>query len=171
MGRTGLMGGLPGLWGGFAMGWPGPGFIGGATFGTREGDTHYRPQLAGTALEFYDRLRRARDDMPDVYAVVSHAASRAAIEMCRERDVTLVLSAFASDPMLEDNRVCGLFVETKSGTVAFPAKVVVDATGDADVGLDLEEALSVQGVLHDARGQFPANLTLLARIIHLSGNS
>lgn len=34
------------------------------------------------------------------------------------------------------------------------------ATGDADTGLDLGESLSDKRVLHDDRGQFPANLSV-----------
>ncbi len=45
----------------------------------------------------------------------------------------LLLNAFASDPVMDGNTVTGLVVETKSGTRAIRARVVVDATGDADV--------------------------------------
>ena len=53
--------------------------------------------------------------------------------MLEASGVTLMLSAYAADPILEGKRVCGLFVENKTGRQAIPAKVVIDATGEADV--------------------------------------
>ena len=44
-----------------------------------------------------------------------------------------MLSAYVADPILTDNTVQGIFVENKSGRQAVKAKVVVDATGEADV--------------------------------------
>ena len=67
------------------------------------------------------------------YPVVAHVQSRVAFEMASELGVELMLSAYASDPVMEGNEVRGLFVETKSGRVAVAAKVVIDATGDASV--------------------------------------
>lgn len=42
---------------------------------------------------------------------------------------------YASDPIVEDDIVKGLFVEGKSGRAAIKAGVVIDATGDADVAM------------------------------------
>ena len=64
---------------------------------------------------------------------MSHAASRVTFEMFDEFNVELMLNGFAAGPIMEGTRVHGLFVETKSGTVAIRAKVVIDATGDVDV--------------------------------------
>jgi len=55
------------------------------------------------------------------------------LKMMEEAGVKILLSAYAADPILEDGRVSGLFVETKSGRRAMKAKVVTDATGDADL--------------------------------------
>ena len=110
----------------------GPGIIGGATFGLND-----RPlsALKGVAGEFYARFRATMEDSAPVYASVSHAASRIGVAMCQEEDIKLVLSAYAGDPIMDGDRVRGLFVETKSGTIAITAPVVVDATGDADTAL------------------------------------
>lgn len=67
------------------------------------------------------------------YGTMSHASAQVAMEMADELGVELMLNAFASDPIVEDSNVSGLFVETKSGRVAVEAKVVIDATGDADL--------------------------------------
>ena len=55
------------------------------------------------------------------------------LKMMQEIGVQMMFNTFASDPIMEGNRVTGLVVENKSGTQAVRAKVVVDATGDADV--------------------------------------
>ena len=69
------------------------------------------------------------------YFVDSHVCSHVALEMMDEAGVELVLSAYAGDPIMDGNRVAGLFVETKSGRVAVKAKVVIDGTGQAEVAM------------------------------------
>jgi len=54
-------------------------------------------------------------------------------KMMEESGVQFMGNVFASDPIMEANTVKGLLIETKSGTQAILAKVVIDATGDADV--------------------------------------
>jgi hypothetical protein len=53
--------------------------------------------------------------------------------MMAETGVRTLYNTYAADPLMVEQRVTGLYVETKSGTQAIRAKVVVDATGDADV--------------------------------------
>lgn len=47
--------------------------------------------------------------------------------------VEVLLSAYASDPVVEDGVVRGLFVECRSGRVAVKAKVTIDGTGYAGI--------------------------------------
>jgi len=61
--------------------------------------------------------------------VVSYVWSK----MMQESGVRLLLNTYATEPIMEGNRVTGLVVENKSGGQAIRAKVVIDATGDADV--------------------------------------
>ena len=63
----------------------------------------------------------------------SGVASQVALEMLAESNVELMLSAFVCDPIMEGNRVVGVYYEGKGGRHAARAKVVVDATGEADV--------------------------------------
>jgi len=63
----------------------------------------------------------------------SNIASFTMLRMLVERGVDFMLSAYASDPVMEGNRVVGLFVENKSGRQAVLADITIDATGDADV--------------------------------------
>jgi len=63
----------------------------------------------------------------------SNIISYVALKMLEESGVELVLSAYAADAIVEGDRIRGLFVETKSGRRAVGAKVVIDATGEADI--------------------------------------
>ena len=87
----------------------------------------------GIVQDFIDRVDKHLDDVPYTYPTMSHAVSRVTFEMFAEFNVELMLNGFAAGPMMEGTRIHGLFVETKSGTVAIRAKVVIDATGDVDV--------------------------------------
>ncbi|MAG37240.1 MAG: hypothetical protein CL878_13480 [Dehalococcoidia bacterium] len=89
--------------------------------------------LAGLSKELIDRLEELRGvpahNFPDETSIVSYLG----IEMAEEYGVELLLSVWAADPIIEDGRMTGLFVEGKSGRVAVQAKVVVDATADVDI--------------------------------------
>jgi len=63
----------------------------------------------------------------------SGIASQVALEMLTEGGVELLLSVFVCDPIMEGNRIVGVYYEGKGGRHAARAKVVVDATGEADV--------------------------------------
>ena len=60
-------------------------------------------------------------------------ASYVLIDMLRESGVHLMLSTFVTDPIVENGQVSGFFVENKSGRQAVKAKIVIDATGEADL--------------------------------------
>jgi hypothetical protein len=55
------------------------------------------------------------------------------MRMVGEAKVRLLLHAWCTAPILEDNRVTGAIFESKEGRHAVFAKVVVDTTGDADL--------------------------------------
>ena len=67
------------------------------------------------------------------YVVDSYVCSHVLMEMMDEVGVEMLLSAYIGDPIMDGDRVAGVFVETKSGRVAVKAKLVVDATAEADV--------------------------------------
>jgi hypothetical protein len=56
-----------------------------------------------------------------------------ALELLDEAGVHFLLHAFASEAIVEGQRVTGVVFETKSGPVVIHASVVVDCTGDGDV--------------------------------------
>lgn len=55
------------------------------------------------------------------------------LRMFQEAGVHHLGNVYAADPLMDGQRVTGLIVETKDGPRAIRARVVVDATGDADV--------------------------------------
>ena len=56
-----------------------------------------------------------------------------ALEMVEQENIKLLLHTLVVDSIVRKNRIVGIVVENKSGRQAVTAKVVIDATGDADV--------------------------------------
>ena len=56
-----------------------------------------------------------------------------ALEMMEEAGVKLLLNTMACEPLMEENRIVGVFVENKSGRSLIRSKVVIDCTGDGDI--------------------------------------
>lgn len=55
------------------------------------------------------------------------------LEMLSEAGVGIRLYTFASEPIMDDDVIKGVIVESKSGREAIMAKMVIDATGDGDI--------------------------------------
>ena len=97
------------------------------------------PGLFGLAEEFINRYAALGGGLLQPFtkgANFSRGASVASYllqEMLEESGASILLSTFVADPIKEGDRVCGVFVENKSGRAAVRAKVVIDATGEADV--------------------------------------
>jgi len=72
---------------------------------------------------------------PSDYLKDSNIAVHVALEMLEESGVVCLFSTFIADPVLEGDRVCGVFVENKTGRQAVMARVMVDATGEADLAM------------------------------------
>ena len=108
----------------------GPGMIagGGLTYWSAVVGAPY-----GLPGEFMERLEGETEPEETRYPILSNAVSQVALEMAREAGVRLFLSTYVTDPVMEENQVRGLFIENKSGRQAVLAKVVIDASGDADV--------------------------------------
>ena len=89
--------------------------------------------VAGIAREFVERYTKLGQGTRGNDLRESSIASYLAFKMLDEAGVKLLLSTYVTDPIREGNRVRGVFVENKSGRQAVRAKVVIDATGEADV--------------------------------------
>ena len=124
------------------------------------------PRLYGIGKEFVDRYAGlGGKSIPPLarrnYAQDSNLASYVAVQMLKESGVKLLLSTCAADPILEENRVRGLFVENKSGRQAVRAKVVIDATGEADVARRTQAPiLCPKTEYHDVDGHAPTGMGL-----------
>jgi ribulose 1,5-bisphosphate synthetase/thiazole synthase len=92
------------------------------------------PEIAGIPKEFAQRLEKMSSQQSDKHRLgISHGVSYLATRMLNEAGVEVLLSALVTDPIMEGDTIKGVFVEHKSGREAITAKVVIDATGEADV--------------------------------------
>lgn len=98
-----------------------------------EADKSLPGGMSGIPKEFYRRLKAFQSGPEGRYTEESSIASYLLYQMCREAGVTILFSAYASDPIMKGKTVKGIFVECKGGRSAVLAKVVIDGTGDADI--------------------------------------
>lgn len=93
------------------------------------------------------------------------------LEMLDEAGVTLLLYTFVSDVIMEENRVCGLIIENKSGRQAVYGKVVIDATGDGDVaykaGVPYVKGRETDGKMQPVTAMFKVAGVDDSRAVHL----
>jgi len=79
------------------------------------------------------------------------AAKLVADELCAQAGVKVLLETFLSMPIVQEGRMSGAIVESKSGRGAILADIVIDATGDADLaaqaGVPFEQGSPGQGHL------------------------
>ena len=117
---------------GYPGGNMGPGMIGGAPY--LELPDSMAEGLAGIPGEFVRRCElHTNAPLLNHYFRDSQVISYVWLKMMEESGVRQLFNVYAGDPIMEGNKVTGLLVETKAGTQAIRAKVVIDATGDADV--------------------------------------
>lgn len=113
----------------------GPGMFSGGSNAIAHGFPNAMPEgLKGVAGEVVHRCEGyCEGRLGHDYFKDSQAVAYVLFCMMEENNVRLMLNTFVADPMMEGEHLIGLLVESKSGTQAVRAKVVVDATGDADV--------------------------------------
>ena len=150
----------------------GPGMIVGGSLGCGRPHpkTHHQagvyPGFMGIPKEFIERHASLGGGCVPPYSSCnylrdSNIASYTAMKMLEESGTILVLSAFASDPIMSGDTVSGLFVENKSGRQAVKAKVVIDATGDADVARRAgAPILYPKASYHEVDGHSPTGMGL-----------
>ena len=63
----------------------------------------------------------------------SQTFSNVVLRMFKRENVMTLFNVYLGDPIMDGETVGGVFVETKAGTRAILATVVIDTTGDADV--------------------------------------
>ncbi len=97
-----------------------------------------RHVITGFASEAIDRLAAAGGVSSDWQGSVacvmdSERFKVVLIEMLEEAGVSILTHAVAARPVLEGSRVCGCFLESKSGRQAILSGATVDFTGEADI--------------------------------------
>jgi len=132
---------------GYPGGNMGPGLIGGAP-NLELPESMRRNGMPGIPGEFIRRCESlCNAPLLSNYFRDSQVISYVWLKMMQEAGVKFMFNTYAGDPIMEGNRVTGLFVENKNGTQAILAKVVIDATGDADVaaraGAPIDEGKSL----------------------------
>ena len=83
-------------------------------------------------------------------------------EMISEAGVEVLLHSQVVDVMLEDGRIGALIIESKSGRQAVAGKVVVDATGDADVACHA-------GAPTEIGRDYDGSVQAMASLMHIGG--
>ncbi len=82
-------------------------------------------------------FHKAMMPQPIIHAVAfdPDAWKRVSLDMVREAGVNLRLHSWFSDVLREGGKITGVVAQTKLGRQAIRAKMIVDATGDLDVGV------------------------------------
>ena len=91
--------------------------------------------IGGIPADFADRILEGHNRLvgDGGYFEDAQKVKAVLVEMLEEAGGDMLLDMFASDVLMEGDRVAGLFLETKSGTLAVSSKVVIDCTETADV--------------------------------------
>jgi FAD dependent oxidoreductase len=88
----------------------------------------------GIPKRIFDRLIAAGGAYPGEVISFDHEVFKTvAFEMVTEAGIDLLLHTMCADVIMEGDRVCGLVVENKGGRSAVLGKVLIDASGDADI--------------------------------------
>jgi flavin-dependent dehydrogenase len=104
-----------------------------ATFG----DSDNKQVIRGIPWEFIERMEQAGAALLDCvrWRVQSYpeTAKAVALDMVGEAGVELYMHTWAGEALMEEGRITGLIVQSKSGRQVIEGQVYVDATGDADI--------------------------------------
>jgi FAD dependent oxidoreductase len=111
------------------------GFLGGTATGSAMGLIVIpASELVGFPREFFSHLAQEQGaGLGDVVPWDIEAYKLTAMELVLDAGADLLLYTWISEPLIRDDRLEGVIIENKSGRQAVLAKVVIDATGDADV--------------------------------------
>ena len=97
----------------------------------------------------------------------AEALKRVADVMTQEAGVHLLLHSMVTDAIVKDGRIAALVVESKSGRQAVTGRVIIDATGDADVAYR-SGAPTRQGREYDGRVESMGSFVHIGGIPELS---
>ncbi|GAJ22709.1 unnamed protein product, partial [marine sediment metagenome] len=117
--------------------------------------------VKGNALEFVDELAKAEGPGSSWHNHKGHMifdierGKLTLIELLEKAGADYLCDTLATNVIMDGNAVKGVFIDSKSGREAIGAKVVVDATGDADIAHlagaplhQIHEGMGARGVRH-----------------------
>ncbi len=83
----------------------------------------------------YVRCRKSGEEVSslEMHGIDPEIVKYELVRMLLERGVSMLLHTYITRAIMEDNLVKGVIMENKAGRQAVLAKIVVDATGDADI--------------------------------------
>jgi hypothetical protein len=91
----------------------------------------------GIGIEFEERAKSMGAAQPepqsDSHALDAEGFKYVADVMVTEAGITPILHATVVAPIMEDDAIVGVIIESKSGRHAVMGKIVIDGTGDADI--------------------------------------
>jgi hypothetical protein len=90
-------------------------------------------ELGGAFPEYRGHLRNAYGNVYSCTPIDPEVLKLVTQKLCVEAGVRLMLGAFIVGPIAEGDTIRGIRVVSKSGEQQLLAKVVIDATGDADI--------------------------------------
>lgn len=114
------------------------GFLGGAlTSALMSQWGNGSPNMSGLGAELRDRLIQSGGAFrgESVISIEPEAFKDLAFALCEQAGVELLLFTEVVDAVMDGERISGVVVQTKSGPKAIMAKVVIDASGDADIAV------------------------------------
>jgi ribulose 1,5-bisphosphate synthetase/thiazole synthase len=116
-----------------------------------------RKVIYGIGDEIAQRLKNMNMAIHEINPIVDPEAAKYVLEvMIRDSGVEMLYHCWASNVLVENNRIEAVFLESKSGRVAILPKMVIDCTGDGDI-------------LHLA-GENYTNLKYHIGLVHRLGN-
>ena len=107
-------------------------------------------------------------------AVINHEVLKNwMLKTLEDSGVIIRLYTFASDVIMEGSKVKGVVIESKSGTEAINAKVVVDCTGDGDIaekaGVEYTKGREADGVMQTMSLMFQIGGVDLSKVTYVYG--
>lgn len=114
--------------------------------------------VKGNALEFVDELAKAEGPGSGWHEHKGHIifdieqGKLTLIELLEKAGADYLFDTLVTNVIMDGNAVRGVFIDSKSGREAIKARVIVDATGDADIahlaGAPLHQIYQGMGVRH-----------------------
>ncbi|MBN1421079.1 MAG: FAD-dependent oxidoreductase [Planctomycetes bacterium] len=131
---------------------------------------YVKGEVGGLTREFAERFFALHGGRESCSLAESHLCSYVTLEMLREAGVRVMLCSHACDAIMEGGKVRGVFVENKSGRQAVKAKVVIDATGEADICRRAgAPVLKPEESYHEYDSHAPTGIGLWAMVAGLDG--